>query len=66
MIIGDREFIGDKWFTGLCDRVIPFVMRIRDNITVHAQDKLQTIAQLPDNFEGGAYWKSITYAFKRK
>ena len=66
MIIGDREFIGDKWFTGLCDRVIPFVMRIRDNITVHAQDKLQTIAQLPDNFEGEVHIGSQLLTLKKK
>ena len=66
MIIGDREFIGDKWFTGLCDRVIPFVMRIRDNITVHAQDKLQTIAQLPDNFEGEVHIGSQLLTLSKK
>jgi hypothetical protein len=32
-ILGDREFIGDGWFSYLKSKNIPFVMRIRDNIT---------------------------------
>ncbi len=30
-IVGDREFIGEKWFSWLCEQKIPFIMRIRNN-----------------------------------
>ncbi len=32
-ISGDREFIGDDWFSYLKSKNIPFVMRVRDNMT---------------------------------
>ena len=32
-LLGDREFVGQKWFTWLSQRKIPFVMRIKENFT---------------------------------
>jgi len=32
LLIGDREFIGKAWLTGLKERNIPFLMRIRKNM----------------------------------
>lgn len=32
-LLGDREFVGGKWFEWLIKRKIPFVMRIKDNFT---------------------------------
>lgn len=33
-ILGDREFIGEEWFATLEAKHVPFVMRIRDNMTI--------------------------------
>lgn len=42
-ILGDREFIGDAWFKGLEERCIPFVMRVRGNITIGKDDYIGRI-----------------------
>jgi Transposase DDE domain len=34
MLLGDREFIGDEWFAALIALGVPFVMRLRQNMTV--------------------------------
>ena len=31
LLCGDREFIGDEWFTGLDDRSIKFIFRLKSN-----------------------------------
>lgn len=52
-LLGDREFIGDEWFYGLKARKVPFVMRIRENITVSVGDKCDKISALvPVSGEG--------------
>ena len=33
-LLGDREFVGGKWFSWLRAKGIPFVMRVRDNFKV--------------------------------
>lgn len=43
-LLGDREFIGDEWLQTLKKLNIPFVMRIRDNITVSTQEKTDKIS----------------------
>ena len=45
-ILGDREFIGDAWFHALQERSIPFVMRIRDNITIGTKNYVGTVGNL--------------------
>lgn len=42
-ILGDREFIGDAWFQALQERSLPFVMRIRDNITIGTKNYVGTV-----------------------
>jgi len=32
VLVGDREFIGQDWFSGLIEEGIPFVMRLRENV----------------------------------
>ena len=32
VLVGDREFIGQDWFSGLMGDGVPFVMRLRENI----------------------------------
>ena len=32
VLVGDREFIGQEWFSGLMEEGVPFVMRLRENI----------------------------------
>lgn len=45
-ILGDREFIGDEWFALLVEKNIPFVMRIKDNMTVGTQEKTCKVKDL--------------------
>lgn len=45
-ILGDREFLGDAWFDALQERSIPFVMRIRDNITIGTKDYVGTLKDM--------------------
>jgi len=33
-IVGDREFVGEGWFSWLLEQKIPFVMRLRENMIV--------------------------------
>jgi hypothetical protein len=47
VILGDREFIGDEWFKALEERYVPFVMRVRGNITIAKQGYIGLIDNLP-------------------
>ena len=38
-LIGDREFIGEEWFTWMKTNDIPFVMRLRENFLVGKRKK---------------------------
>lgn len=46
-IIGDREFMGEAWFKLLKERHLPFVMRIRSNITITQGDFVGSVDQFP-------------------
>jgi hypothetical protein len=46
-LLGDREFIGDVWLQGLKERHIPFVMRVRNNLTIAKEGFVGTIDALP-------------------
>ena len=46
-ILGDREFMGEAWFKLLRARHLPFVMRIRSNITVAKGCFVGSVSQLP-------------------
>jgi hypothetical protein len=48
-LFGDREFIGEAWFSALQERNIPYIMRVRENL----------IATLPD---GGTQLLSALFA----
>lgn len=36
-LLGDREFIGDLWLKVLADKMIPFYIRIKANLTLLEQ-----------------------------
>lgn len=65
-ILGDREFIGDKWFHYLSDKAVSFAMRIRDNITVYADGKCQFIEDLPHDFHGIVHIGTQQFMLSRK
>ena len=46
-IIGDREFMGEEWFKLLKERHLPFVMRIRSNITIAQGDFVGSVDKFP-------------------
>lgn len=46
-IIGDREFMGETWFKLLKQRHLPFVMRIRGNITVAKGSFVGSVSNFP-------------------
>jgi hypothetical protein len=37
-LVGDREFVGEDWFSWLLERRIPFVMRLRENMKITPKD----------------------------
>jgi hypothetical protein len=65
-ILGDREFIGDKWFRYLSDNAVSFAMRIRDNITVYADGKCQFIEDLAHDFHGIVHIGTQQFMLSRK
>jgi hypothetical protein len=53
-LIGDREFIGDKWMTYLKRRKIPFILRLRENQHVVREGyDTWTIADIAGRLERG-------------
>ena len=46
-ILGDREFMGEEWFKLLKERHVPFVMRIRNNITIAQGDFVGPVCDFP-------------------
>ena len=47
-LLGDREFIGDEWFSLLVQNNIPFVMRIRNNTVIGMPNKVVQVKDLYD------------------
>lgn len=45
-LLGDREFIGDEWFKILLEKKVPFVMRVKGNMTINLQGKTGKIQDL--------------------
>jgi len=45
-LLGDREFIGDEWFKILVENEIPFVMRVRNNMTIGFEGRTGQIKDL--------------------
>ncbi len=37
-LVGDREFVGEEWFSWLLERRIPFTMRLRENMKTTPKD----------------------------
>lgn len=46
-ILGDREFMGEEWFKCLKERHLPFVMRIRNNMTIGSDDFIGSVHRFP-------------------
>jgi hypothetical protein len=45
-LLGDREFIGDDWFTLLLEKKVPFVMRVKNNMIIATDEKIGAIHRL--------------------
>ena len=56
-IIGDREFMGEEWFKCLKERHLPFVMRIRNNITIGKDDFTGAVHAFPSSQKPTDYGK---------
>ena len=55
-LLGDREFIGDLWLKFLHDNMIPFYIRIKDNLTIgRAKDDLVTANHLVKKLKNKEY-----------
>jgi hypothetical protein len=51
-VLGDREFVGEKWLSYLVSEQIPFVMRMRENITVSDDNDCLLIKEFIDKTDG--------------
>jgi hypothetical protein len=55
-LLGDREFIGDKWLQYLVDRSIPFYIRIKESLTIgRSEGEIVTANHLVKKLEKGEY-----------
>ncbi len=55
-LFGDREFVGEAWFSFLLDKCIHFVMRIRENFMIsNAKGKLVAVKTLFRDLKAGQY-----------
>jgi len=55
-LLGDREFIGDKWLNYLSDKAIPFYIRIKQNLTIgRAEGELVTANNIVKKLKNGEY-----------
>ena len=47
LVIGDREFVGQRWFSYLKNKTIPFIMRLPKHHKIHRCDgRIQTVEAL--------------------
>jgi hypothetical protein len=55
-LLGDREFIGDLWLKFLADRMVPFYIRIKTNLTIgRSEGELVTANHSVKQLKGGEY-----------
>ncbi|WP_341754083.1 IS4 family transposase [Candidatus Tisiphia endosymbiont of Dioctria rufipes] len=55
-LLGDRKFISDLWLKFLADKMIPFYIRIKANLTIgRAEDELVTANHLIKKLQNGEY-----------
>lgn len=50
-VLGDREFIGDKWLQFLAENKIPFILRIRNNMYVQIDEKRIRVDTLVESID---------------
>lgn len=56
VILGDREFLGQKWIKFLQDHSIPFVMRLRENqqtVYCHQRKRLVLLSEMANSLKKG-------------